>query len=266
MRIDASGNVGIGVTAPSDVLTVKAAAGGIGYALVGRAADGYGRLQSYDRSGTVGTGSLAFFEDGTISFNRSNTGSLVENARINTSGALLVGTTVANGNGVTIDGTQGNNFWSSKTTSTAGYNQFTFSNPNGIVGFIQTGGSSTIYGTSSDYRLKENVTPLAGAADRLAQIPVHRFNFIADPDKTVDGFLAHEVQAFVPECVTGEKDQVETVDVTDEDGNVIGTEERPVYQGIDQSKLVPLLTAALQEALADIATLKAEVAALKGSA
>jgi hypothetical protein len=98
------------------------------------------------------------------------------------------------------------------------------------------------------------------------QIPVCRFNFTADPDRTVDGFLAHEVQAFVPECVTGEKDQVETVDVKDEDGNVIGTEERPVYQGIDQSKLVPLLTAALQEALADIATLKAEVAALKGSA
>jgi hypothetical protein len=66
-----------------------------------------------------------------------------------------------------------------------------------------------------------------------------RFNFTADPDRTVDGFLAHEVQAFVPECVTGEKDQVETVEVTDEDGNVIGTEERPVYQGIDQRSWFP---------------------------
>jgi hypothetical protein len=77
---------------------------------------------------------------------------------------------------------------------------------------------------------------LTGATDRLKQIPVHRFNFIADPDTTVDGFLAHEAQAVVPECITGTKDEV------DDDGN-------PVYQGIDQSKLVPLLTAALQEAI-----------------
>jgi hypothetical protein len=104
------------------------------------------------------------------------------------------------------------------------------------------------YNTTSDYRLKENVVPLTGAADRLKQIPVHRFNFIADPDKTVDGFIAHEAQAVVPECVTGIKDEV------DAEGN-------PVYQGIDQSKLVPLLTAALQEALAEIESLKARLTA-----
>lgn len=118
------------------------------------------------------------------------------------------------------------------------------------VGSIDIGTSSVSYVTSSDYRLKENVAPLADAADRLAQIPVHRFNFIADPDTTVDGFLAHEVQAFVPEAVTGEKDAV------DADGN-------PVHQGIDQSKLVPLLTAALQEALTEITDLKARVEALE---
>jgi hypothetical protein len=120
------------------------------------------------------------------------------------------------------------------------------------VGSISVTGSSTSYNTSSDYRLKENVTPLDGAADRLAQIPVHRFNFIADPDTTVDGFLAHEVQAFVPEAITGEHDGV------DADGN-------PVYQGIDQSKLVPLLTAALQEALQKIDALEARVATLEGN-
>ena len=79
-----------------------------------------------------------------------------------------------------------------------------------------------------------------------------RFNFIADPDKTVDGFIAHEAQAVVPECVTGEKD------VVDDDGN-------PIYQGIDQSKLVPLLTAALQETIARIETLEAAVAALQSA-
>jgi hypothetical protein len=115
------------------------------------------------------------------------------------------------------------------------------------VGQIVVNASSTSYNTSSDYRLKENVTLLTGATDRLKQIPVHRFNFIADPDTVVDGFIAHEAQAVVPECVTGTKDEV------DNEGN-------PIYQGIDQSKLVPLLTAALQEAIAKIETLEGMVA------
>ena len=91
---------------------------------------------------------------------------------------------------------------------------------------------------------------LTGAITRLNQLPVHRFNFIADPDTVVDGFIAHEAAAVVPECVTGEKDEV------NEDGD-------PVYQGIDQSKVVPLLTAALQEAIAMINALEARIAALE---
>jgi hypothetical protein len=118
------------------------------------------------------------------------------------------------------------------------------------VGGITASTTATTFATSSDYRLKENVVPLTGAADRLKLIPVHRFNFIADPDTTVDGFIAHEAQAVVPECATGTKDEV------DADG-------KPVYQGIDQSKLVPLLTAALQEALTEIESLKARVTALE---
>ena len=118
----------------------------------------------------------------------------------------------------------------------------------GVVGTISVTTTATAYNTSSDYRLKENVVPLDGAIARLNQLPVHRFNFIADPDTVVDGFIAHEAQAVVPECVTGEKDAV------DDDGN-------PVYQGIDQSKLVPLLTAALQEAVAKIESLEARLTA-----
>jgi hypothetical protein len=127
-----------------------------------------------------------------------------------------------------------------------------FYNGTNIVGSISCTTTATAYNTSSDYRLKENVVSLVGAIDRLQQIPVHRFNFIADPDKTVDGFIAHEAQAVVPECVTGTKDEI------DAEGN-------PLYQGIDQSKLVPLLTAALQEAIAEIASLKDRVAALEAS-
>ena len=122
--VDAENNrVGVGTAAPSDQLTVVAAAGGIGYALVGRAADGYGRLQSYDRSGTVGTGSLAFFEDGTISFNRSNTGSLVENARIDTSGNLLVGKTAEGANDIGFQARPDGFFSGTRNNSTVAYLQ-----------------------------------------------------------------------------------------------------------------------------------------------
>lgn len=118
-----------------------------------------------------------------------------------------------------------------------------------IVGSITTTLSSTAFNTTSDYRLKENVTALTGAIDRVKTLSPKRFNFIAEPDRTVDGFLAHEVTA-VPEAIVGTKDQV------DDDGN-------PVYQGIDQSKLVPLLTAALQEAVAKIELLETRISGLE---
>jgi hypothetical protein len=120
-----------------------------------------------------------------------------------------------------------------------------------LIGSITgAGGATTFYNTSSDYRIKENVVPLTEAISRVNQLQVHRFNFISHPDQTVDGFIAHEAQEVVPECVTGTKDAV------DADGN-------PVMQGIDQSKLVPLLTAALQEAIGEIESLKARVTALE---
>lgn len=134
--------------------------------------------------------------------------------------------------------------------SDADYYAMIFHNSsNTPVGSIFCNGSSTTYVTSSDYRLKENIADLTGAIDRVKTLAPKRFNFTADPDTTVDGFLAHEVTA-VPEAVVGTHNQV------DDDDN-------PVYQGIDQSKLVPLLTAALQEAIAKIETLETKVAALE---
>ena len=117
-----------------------------------------------------------------------------------------------------------------------------------LVGTISVTTTATAYNTSSDYRLKENVTAVIDGITRLQQLKPSRFNFIADPTKTVDGFIAHEVQSVVPEAITGEKDAV------DDEGN-------PEYQGIDQSKLVPLLTAALQEAIAKIESLEARLTA-----
>ena len=118
------------------------------------------------------------------------------------------------------------------------------------IGNISSNSSSVSFNTGSDYRLKENVVDLTSAIPRLKTLPVHRFNFIADPEKTVDGFIAHEAQLVVPEAVTGTHNEV------DGDG-------KPVMQCIDQAKLVPLLTAALQEAIGRIETLETEVDALK---
>jgi hypothetical protein len=119
------------------------------------------------------------------------------------------------------------------------------------VGNITITTSTVSINSTSDYRAKENVVDIADGISRLKELKPYRFNFIRDPSTTVDGFFAHEVSPLVPEAVCGEKDAV------DEDGN-------PDYQGIDQSKLVPLLTAALQEAVTKIEALEARVATLEG--
>jgi len=139
-----------------------------------------------------------------------------------------------------------------------------------FVGSVTSGTSSTSFNTSSDYRLKENVTAISDGITRLKTLKPSRFNFIADAKTTVDGFLAHEVTA-VPEAITGIKDETEDILYTEQDeipsGKKVGDvkETVPKYQGIDQSKLVPLLTAALQEAIAKIETLETKVAALEAA-
>ena len=155
----------------------------------------------------------------------------------------------------------------SSASSTATRTHMTFVNPNGEVGFIKTTNSGTAFATSSDYRLKENVDYTWDATTRLKQLKPARFNFIADNTITVDGFLAHEAATVVPESVTGTKDAMkdEEYEVTPAvmDGDtvvteaVMGTRSVPDMQGIDQSKLVPLLVKTIQELEARITALEA---------
>ena len=120
-----------------------------------------------------------------------------------------------------------------------------FNNANGDVGSIDTSGSATAYNTSSDYRLKENEVLISDGLTRLNKLKPYRFNFKVDDSKTVDGFFAHEVAEVVPEAITGEKDAV------DDNGKII-------TQGIDQSKLVPLLVKAVQELTAKVEALESK--------
>jgi len=142
-------------------------------------------------------------------------------------------------------------------------------NSGSLVGSIGVSTTSTAYATSSDHRLKTAVTYDWDATTRLKQLRPARFEWIADGDDAVpvDGFLAHEVQDIVPESISGTKDAMRdeeyevTPAVLDEDGNevtpaVMGTRSVPDYQGIDQSKLVPLLVKTIQELEARITALE----------
>ena len=142
------------------------------------------------------------------------------------------------------------------------------------VGWIAISASATGYNSASDYRLKENSVGITDGITRLKQLSPIRFNFIAEPEKTVDGFLAHEVSDVIPEAISGEKDAMEDEEYEispatyNQDGElvgerVMGTRSVPNHQGIDQSKLVPLLTAALQEAITKIEENAEQIAALK---
>ena len=201
--------------------------------------------------GTPGTNDMP----GRLVFSTTADGaaSPTERCRITSDGRFGVNATnFANGRLITeSDGTAITPFVVRDTAAgTSSVNSVGFFRNATQVGNIALTGSATAYNTSSDYRLKENVVAVPDGITRLQQLKPSRFNFIAEPEKTVDGFLAHEAQAVVPECVVGTKDEV------DADGN-------PVYQGIDQSKLVPLLTAALQEAIAKIESLETRLSALE---
>ena len=191
-----------------------------------------------------------------------------EKMRIDASGRMLIGTSISDSPATSgklqmgINGTSGNAacFFDYGGYNTgilymqharAGANNNAFSGimidfrnkNNSQVGKIHADVGATMYATSSDYRLKENVVAISDGITRLKTLKPSRFNWKEDKNRTIDGFLAHEVTA-VPEAISGVKDGV------DEDGN-------PEYQAIDQSKLVPLLVAAVQELAAKVEALEA---------
>jgi hypothetical protein len=192
-----------------------------------------------------------------------------EKMRLNSAGRFLIGTTAHFYDGlqcILVNGSTHNGLVIKTTRSATGTNFMAFINSSGdSTGQINHNGTtSTNYTTSSDYRLKENVSYSFDATTRLKQLKPARFNFIAEADRTVDGFLAHEVSSIVPEAITGEKDamraEVLYVDGDDiPDGKKIGDVKeasRIDPQSIDQSKLVPLLVKTIQELEARITALE----------
>jgi hypothetical protein len=247
---NASGNVGIGTSSPTVKLDVSGVAKATALSISGTTAFSAGTISQDINWGMY---FMAVAGASQAEFAWVNSAS-AERMRIDSSGNLLVGTT----------STGFSNSWSASlrvaslgdllinhpNTATSGtaYAQFGY-NGAGIGSITQNGTTAVAYNTSSDYRLKENIAPMTGALATVSQLKPVTYSWKADGSDG-QGFIAHELQAVVPDCVTGEKDAVDA-------------EGKPVHQGIDTSFLVATLTAAIQEQQALITQLQADVATLK---
>ena len=268
MRIDSSGNVGIGTSSPTARLTI-ASGTNEGAVRVGDNATYYGALARVQATDEVRLGAYGPSQNLVFYTNAS------ERARIDSSGNLRINNASGSPNpGVLVnaDGSisQGN------SAGGSGYEFLSFRRSGTQIGSItQNGTTAVAYNTSSDYRLKEDIAPMTGALATVAALKPCTYKWKSDGSDG-QGFIAHELAEVVPDCVTGEKDAVQeeqyevTPAVKDEEGRVVteavmGTRTVPKYQGIDTSFLVATLTAAIQELKAIVDAQGAEIAALKGT-
>jgi hypothetical protein len=244
MLIDSSGNVRIGQTTGA---SAKLSVYGSQCRFQG-AGTGAGESDGFGIGNNGATDSFIWnYENGFIQFGTNNTQQML----LNSGGDLHI-----NKNEFTSHNTMGHTLHASGWThhsSMAGVTTLFLNRSTSVAsaegnivefylagsyeGNIYINSSGIFFNSVSDYRLKENVINIADGITRLKQLSPRRFNFIKNTDVTVDGFIAHEVQTVVPEAVCGEKDGEE-------------------MQGMDHARLVPLLTAALQEAIAKIETLE----------
>lgn len=293
VTVDSSQNVGIGTSSPSNVLQVAKSQTADTAIIVSNAgtANAATTMSFVLAESTTPQGWFRRYRDGSgltevgytdiLAFSGNVTGTKAERMRIDSPGGLRINTTsyIANGGEkLTVTSTSDTSFFQcsnvttnngtsihvNRNNSTGNLLYFSYGGGFTGVGSISTNGSTTSYTTTSDYRLKENIEPMAGALAKVSALKPCTYTWKSTGEAS-QGFIAHELQAVVPDCVTGEKDAVELVDIKDEKGNVIGQEERPVYQGIDTSFLVATLTAAIQELKAELDTIKTELATLKGT-
>jgi hypothetical protein len=256
MTLDASGRLGIGTTSPAHVLDVSKSANESLVRINGSSSRAYfqSNTSSFDIVSETSVGG-----PNALYLRASGGGGLF----IDSSGNVLVGTTTTPGAGSATTGVgllPGGAITAQRGGATACY--FGRSNDGEVMalysgttqrGTVSISGATTTYGSVSDYRLKENIIPITGVLSKIMMLKPSTFNFKEFPNQQVNGFVAHEVAEVEPIAVTGEKDGV------DEDGKLI-------YQSVDPAKLVPLLTAGLQELKAIVDAQAVEIAALKGTA
>ena len=268
MVIDRFGKVGINTTTPNTALEVK---GDITISNANNQADIF-----FGEHGDVADSKALIRMDqasstaGELQFHTEDSGTLRERVKFESNGTVIF-----RGSSVNTQNTE-YEFLSSNispylrlnhTANNANHTFIQFRAAGTSIGQIKDDGDGSItYDDTSDYRLKENVVDLTDAITRLKNLKPRRFNFKVSPSYTKDGFLAHELQEVVPEAVQGTKDEIVTETSKANNPSLSDMEVGdPVYQTVDRGRVVPLLTAALQEAITEIEILKAKVAALEGS-
>jgi hypothetical protein len=252
MRITSAGNVGIGDSNPQRKISVNGIAKFRNSITLGGSNsstdyNAYFVNEAFANNADTNSVTLGTHSTRPLIFATNTT----ERMRIGSNGGTVL---TANASGayafkVINDGNASNRFGiaiqtgEDSPTTTNYLMGFQDGNGNSVGSITFNNAGQTSFNQISDYRLKENVTEDWNATTRLKELKPCRFNFKRFPNTTLDGFIAHEAQEVVPEAVIGEKDAV------DDDGN-------PIYQGIDQSKLVPLLVKTIQELEARIVALE----------
>ena len=268
--VQANGNIGIGTSSPDKIVDIVNAS-----TPTLRIGDDIRTVELRGGSATQNPAIGTYYAgDFTIATNSA------ERLRITSAGQLLVGTATDTADGAKFQVSTGNsdkfisyftgvNYGKATRLTTNGYADF-FYTPTGFAGYISisTDNNTTSYTTASDYRLKTDIVPMVGATDKVKLLKPCNFEWI-NSGQRVDGFLAHELQEVIPAAAFGDKDEMmdESYEVTpavlDNDGAeaeaaIIGTRSVPKWQTIDQAKIVPLLTATIQELIARIEILEAK--------
>jgi hypothetical protein len=257
MRIDASGNVGISTSGPTAPLTVKARAADNIAVRVLESSNNASIIQFTNDPVSAERGSIIATNTGNMRLGGASTAEFYtagsERMRVDSSGSLRLGTTSDFGitNKLTISYTGGGTqFGIVMRPGTDNTTPIYFQNSSGaLVGSIGTDASNTFFNTSSDYRLKHDVQPLTGGLATIAALKPSIYKWIADESQG-EGFIAHELAEHIPHAVTGEKDAVNA------DGSI-----KP--QGVDYSRVVVHLVAAVQELKAENDALKARITTLE---